>query len=153
VTAAFALSACGTSFGAQTNQVYQPGTGANERGDVDALHTLLVENPDGSATLSTSLLNRVDDQTLTSVSVTDGDGAELEVRSPRIALPLPSGVLVRTGDAASAAFVVAEGAEPGSYVEVTLTFSDSGPLTINTPVVARSAQYESVTSGSATDAE
>lgn len=147
VTAALSLSACGTSFGAQTNQVYQPGVGANERGDVSSYNTLLVGNADGSATISASLLNNVDDQTLTSVEVTKGDEA-LQVRSPRIALPLTSGVPTQIGTENTAAFVVAEGAEPGNYVTITFTFSDSSPLTVQAPVVTRTAEYSSVVGGS-----
>lgn len=154
VTAALTLSACGTGFSAQTNQVYQPSVGANERGDVDSFNTLLVGNADGTATLSTALVNNLDDdQTLTSVSVTDGDGNELAVRSPRIALPLPSRVLTQTGGDDAAVFTVAEGAEPGDYVEVTFTFSDSGPLRVDTPVVARTAEYDSVVGGTTAGAE
>jgi hypothetical protein len=151
VVAALTLGACGTSFGAQTNQVYQPAVGANERGEVESLNTQLVGNADGSATVSASLSNKLDDdQTLTSVAVSTADGEDLTVRSPKIALPLPSGELVSLGRAESGVYIVTEGAEPGSYVSVTFTFSDSGPLTVNTPVVARAehaAEYEDIAGG------
>lgn len=145
VTAALTLSACGTSFGAQTSQVYQPSVGANERGDVDALHTLLVSNADGSATVSAALVNNLEDeQTLTSITVANAEGEELPVRSPRIALPLPPEALVQTGSDEAAVFTVTEGAEPGDYIDITFTFSESGPLTVNAPVVTRTAEFESV---------
>lgn len=145
VTAALTLSACGTSFDAQTNQVYQPAVGANERGDVDALHTLLVGNADGTATLSAGLVNHLEDeQTLASVAVVNGDGEKLTVRAPRTALALPQNVLTQSGGDAATAFTIAEGAEPGDYVDITFTFSDSGPLRVKAPVVARSAEYDSV---------
>jgi hypothetical protein len=124
VTAGLTLGACGTSFGAQTNQVYQPAVGANARGDVDSHNTQLVGNSDGSATLSAALVNNLDDdQTLTSIKV---------------------------GSAATSAYVVTEGADPGDNVMVTYTFSDSGPLTVTSPVVARAdhaAEYEDVAGG------
>jgi copper(I)-binding protein len=148
VTAGLTLSACGTSFGAQTNQVYQPAVGANARGDVDSHNTQLVGNGDGSATLTAALVNNLDEeQTLTSVEVTDDKGDALTVRSPKTALPLPSGTLVTLGRADTAVYIVTEGAEPGDYVDITLTFSDSGPLSVKAPVVARAdhaAEYEDV---------
>jgi len=152
VVAGLSLSACGTSFNAQTNRVYQPAVGANTRGDVESHNTLLVSNRDGSATLSAGLLNNVDEsQTLTSVTVTDGDGDDLTVRSPKIALPLPSGVLTTVGGVTDGGvFVVAEGAEPGAYVNVTYTFSGSGELTVKSPVVSRAEhadEYDAVAGG------
>src|SRR4051794_15688522 len=59
VTTMLSLGACGTGFSAQTNQVYQPAVGADARGDVDALNTLLVANPNGSATVSVGLQNNL----------------------------------------------------------------------------------------------
>lgn len=145
VTAALTLGACGTSFSAQTNQVYQPGVGANERGDVSSYNTLLVGNADGTATLSSSLVNSLeDDQTLTGIAVTTDEGDELPVQNPRTGLPLPTGQLVLTGENAATAFVVVEGAEPGDYVDITFTFSDSAPTTVNAPVVARTAEYDGI---------
>lgn len=152
IAATCLLSACGTSFGAQTNQVYQPAVGANERGDVESHNTLLVANRDGSATLSAGVVNSLDtDQTLTGVAVTTADGTELTVRSPKIALPLPSLLLVTLGGTTDGSvFVVTEGAEPGAYVSVTYSFSDSAPLTVNSPVVSRAehaGEYEAVAGG------
>src|SRR4051794_11198165 len=51
-TALLTLGACGTSFNAQTSKVYQASVGADHRGDLDVMNTLLVANEDGSATLS-----------------------------------------------------------------------------------------------------
>lgn len=141
-----ALGGCGTSFSAQTNQVYQPAVGANARGDVDVLNTLLVANTDGSATISAGLQNNLDEaDQLSSVSVTTLDDKPLNVRSPRIMLPIEPGVLTTIGNVKeSAVFLVEEGAEEGAYVKVTFTFSTSAPLTIEAPVVARNAEYDGV---------
>lgn len=139
------MGGCGTGFDAQTNQVYQPAVGANARGDVDVLNTLLVANPDGSATISAGLQNNLDDvERLSSVSVTTFDDEPLTVRSPRIALPLEPGLLTTIGTEDSAVFLVEEGAEEGAYVKVTFTFADSAPLTIEAPVVARNSEYDDV---------
>lgn len=151
VTAGLTLSACGTGFDAQTNQVYQPAVGANERGEVEAHNAQLVGNSDGSATLSVAVVNTLDEeQTLLSVEVSDAEGETLTVTAPKAPLPLPGGALTTLGSAEEGVYVVTEGAEPGDYVTVTLTFSESGPLTIETPVVARADhadEYEGVAGG------
>ena len=146
VTAALTLGGCGTGFGAQTNQVYQPGVGANHRGEMDVLNTLFVMNADKSATLSAGIANKTDaDQTLSSISVTTLDDKALQVRSAKILLPLPAGDLTTVGGASDAGgFQIAAGATAGLYVRVTLTFSDSAPVTIEAPVVARTAEYAKV---------
>lgn len=147
-----ALGGCGTGFSAQTNQVYQPAVGANARGDVDALNTLFVANSDGSATLSVGLQNNLKEaQQLSSVTVTTLDGTELQVRSPKILLPLePNALTTLGGVKESLVFVVSEGAKAGNYVDVTFTFTESGPLSVKAPVVSRTAEYDSVAgSGSA----
>lgn len=152
VVAGLTLAACGTSFGAQTNQVYQPAVGANERGPVESHNTLLVENRDGSATLSAGLVSNLDvDQTITSVSITDVQGETLSVTKPKTALTLPSRLLTTLGGTDPAGvFIVTEGAEPGDYVTVTYSFSDSGELEVEAPVVARAdhaAEYDDVAGG------
>lgn len=152
LAAACTLSACGTSFGAQTNKVYQPAVGANERGEVESHNTQLVGNRDGSATLSAGLVNTLGTaQTLTSVAVKGATGETLTVKAPKAPLTLEPKVLTTIGGTvANSVFIVAEGAEPGDYVTVTYSFSDSGPLTVRTPVVARAdhaAEYEDVAGG------
>ncbi|MRK02792.1 MULTISPECIES: hypothetical protein [Aeromicrobium] len=146
VVTALVLGGCGTSFSAQTNQQYQPGVGANARGDIDAMNTLLVANPDGSATLSTALQNNLKkDQTLSSVTVTTLDDQELEVTAPDEQLPLKPGYLTQVGTSDPAGiFIVDKDAPAGLYVKVTLTFSDSSPITVEAPVVDRTSEYADV---------
>jgi hypothetical protein len=152
VVAGLTLTACGTSFDAQTNQVYQPAVGTNERGQVESHNTLLVANRDGSATLSAGVVSNLDqDQTLTGVTVTAADGKSLTVRKPKAALTLPSRVLTTLGgETPESVFVVTSGAEPGAYVNVTYTFSDSGELVVDAPVVTRAdhaGEYDDVAGG------
>ncbi len=151
-TALLALSACG--FDAQTNQQYQAAVGANSHGDVDVLNAMLVANDDGSATVSAALVNKTDDeQRLASVTVTTLAGEELVVRSPKLPpLPLPADVLTNLGSAGDTiSYSVTQGAKAGFYVKVTFTFSGTSPVTIEAPVVARTAAYDKVTGGSPTD--
>lgn len=147
--ASLTLSACGTSFDAQTNKVYQPAVGANARGEVDVLGALLVANTDGSATVSASLVNNFqDEQQLSSVSAATLDGKPLAVKSLKTALPLASDQLTSLGGASDAGgFVVTSGAPAGQYVELTFTFSDTGPVTVEAPVVARTEEYANVAGG------
>lgn len=147
-TTLLALSACG--FEAQTNQQYQAAVGANAHGDVDVLNALLVANEDGSATVSAGFVNKTDEeQRLASVTITTLSGEELVVRSPKLpALPIPVDILTTLGSAGdTASYTVTQGAEAGYYVRATFTFSDSAPVTIEIPVVARTADYDKVTGG------
>ncbi|WP_332641645.1 hypothetical protein [Aeromicrobium sp.] len=147
-TTLLALSACG--FEAQTNQQYQAAVGANVFGDVDVLNALLVANEDGSATVSAGFVNKTgEEQRLASVTITTLAGEELVVRSPKLpALPIPVDILTTLGSAGdTASFTVTQGAEAGYYVRATFTFSDSAPVTIEIPVVARTADYDKVTGG------
>ncbi len=127
-TALLALGACGTGFSAQTNQVYQAGTGANHRGEMDVLNTLLVANDDGSATLSAGIVNNTkDEQRLASVTVTTLDDKPLTVASTKMILSLPADKLTTIGGIADAGgFAVLKDAAAGDYVKVTLTFERRG---------------------------
>jgi len=146
-TAVLTLGGCGTGFDAQTNQVYQPGVGANQRSDeMDVMHALLVANDDGSATVSAGLVNKSGaDQTLSSVTVTTLDDEELTVTGAKMLLPLKDDTLSTLGASSDAGgFLVTEGATTGSYVRVTFTFSDSPPVTVEAPVVARTEEFDKV---------
>lgn len=146
VTAGLTLSACGTGFDAQTNKVYQPAVGSNARGEVDVLNALLVANPDGSATVSAGVVSNADaEQTVTSVEVTTLDDKPLQVQSPTTSLALKPGVFVLVGSTAAGEGFKVKEADTGLYVKVTFTFSDSSPVTIEAPVVARTAEYDDIT--------
>lgn len=138
------LGACG--FNAQTNHQYQAAVGAHARGEMDVLNTLLVANDDGSATVSASLVNHTEsEQSLSSVSVTAMDGTELAVRGLKLLLPLPQNRLAGLGLSSDAGgFRVTEGAKPGYFVKVTFSFTASAPVTVEAPVVERTAEYEKV---------
>jgi cytoskeletal protein RodZ len=141
---ALALAGCtGTGVDAQTNQQYQAGVGANLRtGEVQLYNALAVDNDDGTATVSTVIVNTSEDtQKLDAVSATTADGTRVESRiAPAIIGPGdsfdtgPAGTIVLTGDAVQA----------GDYVTVTLTFDQAGDVTIEAPVVTRTEMYSEV---------
>lgn len=143
-TTLLALSACG--FEAQTNQQYQAAVGANLFGEVDVLNAVAVANDDGSATISAGFVNNTGaEQALSSISATTLTGEELPVRGLRMLLPLPKDQLASVGLASdSGGFRITEGVKPGYYVTLTFSFSDAAPVTIETPVVARTADYNKV---------
>ena len=141
-TAVLALGGCGTGFSAQTSQVYQAGVGANHRGDIDVLNTLFVANEDGSATLSASIVNNTDAaDELSSITVTTLDDKPLEVSGTE-GVKLPAGGLT-----SAEGFWITKGATAGDYVKVTLTFGTTAPVTIEAPVVTRTAEYDKVIGG------
>ena len=147
-----ALSGCGTGMDAQTNAIYDPGDGVNERGGgVDVLNALLVANPDGTGTLSAALLNSgTEPDQLTDVAVSvegeeltiDGDGLPVELpASPRDPLNIEDEAPLYVQDV-----------EPGYFVTLALTFQNGAPVEIDVPVVDRGEEprndmYASVPTG------
>ena len=132
-----ALTACG--FNEQTDQVYQPAVGVNDRSDtVYVLNALIVSGVDGSGTFAGTLVNTdtTSDDTLESVS---GNG----VTASQATVKVPAGgnaLLADSGD------VTLEGAGivPGKFVEVTLGFSSGQTTTMKVPVVAAAGDYTDV---------
>jgi hypothetical protein len=141
--AALGLAGCsGTGVGAQTNQQYQPGVGANLRtGDVQLYNALAVDNGDGTATVSAVVVNTSDDtQKLDGVTATSRGGAVDVKAAPAIIGPGdsfdtgPAATVVLAGDAVGA----------GDYVSLTFTFDQAGDVTIDAPVVTRTEMYADV---------
>ena len=74
------LGACG--FGYQTDQVYQPGVGVNNRtGSVDILGAVVVSSLEGEGTFVASMVNKDTKNDDTLVSVT-GDGLDVQLPAP-----------------------------------------------------------------------
>ena len=69
------LSSCGVNFSAQTDQVYTPAEGVNDRsGDVDVLNALVVADTDGTGRFIAGLANNTDkEETLTGITGVDVD--------------------------------------------------------------------------------
>lgn len=132
-----ALTACGFNF--QTDQVYQPSVGVNDRsGSVDILNALVVSGTDGSGTFAGTLVNGdpTEDDRLDSVTGPD-------VTTSKSVIPVPAGgtaLLAKTGQ------VTVEGAdvEPGTFVELTFSFASGQTTTVKVPVVAATGDYADV---------
>ena len=148
VTAALGVGGCsGTGMDAQTNAQYQAGVGANVRtGAIQLYNALAVDNGDGTATLSAAILNRDDRPAkLKSADATASDGSAVDVQTvPAI---IDAGQMFNIGKAGA---VILENKDlaAGDYVAVKLTFDGGRKVSVEAPVVARTAIYDEV----ATDA-
>lgn len=152
--ATLSAGACGTSFDAQTNQQYQAAVGADDRAaDVQVLHALLVVSTNGGATLSATLVNKTDtDQRLTSATLVDGEGNELELVSTdtedlEIA-PGQARTLGQTEEAArqspSKVYTTSGVEDIGLYFTLTLSFDGADDVEIAIPSVTRTSVYADV---------
>lgn len=133
-----ALSACG--FNVQTDQVYQPAEGVNERsGEVDVLNALVVSAEDGSGTFAGSLANgdQADADELTSIT---GQGLEIELDEP---VEIPAAGLVNFAEEGNVA-VTGDDVLAGGFVTLTFTFSSGQSTTVKMPVVVHGGDYADV---------
>jgi len=148
VTTAFGLGGCaGTGMDAQTNAQYQAGVGANVRsGSIQLYNALAVDNGNGTATFSAAILNRADTPAkLTGATARGSDGSTVKATTAPAIVDV--GQLFNTGKAGAVILQDKELAA-GEYVTVKLTFTDGRTVSVEAPVVARTAIYDEV----ATDA-
>ncbi|HSV41678.1 MAG TPA: hypothetical protein VLI04_23130 [Nocardioidaceae bacterium] len=137
-----ALAACSTNFGSQTDQVYIPGRGVNDRsGMVDVLNVVVVAEASGIGIVVASLVNndREKGDTLTGVTV---DGAEASISKKGADIPV-AGI---NNLGATGAVTVSPGGEipEGTFVEVVFTFENAEAITVEAPVVPHEAEYENI---------
>jgi len=152
--AALGLSGCaGTGMDAQTNAQYQAAIGANVRtGAIQLFNALAVDNGNGTLTLSAAVLNTTT-QPVKLVSA-DIDAPDHQLVNSGVGtwpLIVGAGQLKDIGKAGS---VIIDSAriKAGNYVTVKLVFSGKNSVSVDAPVVARNAIYESVaTSGGGED--
>jgi hypothetical protein len=133
------LAACG--FSAQTDQVYQPATGINDRsGDIDVLNALIVSGTDGSGTLSTTLVNESDTK---ADKLTDVTGDGLTVTTPPRGIAVPGAAAVNLG-ATGDVTVTGDSVKAGDFVKVTLSFANGQTTSLKIPVVSNDGEYADV---------
>jgi hypothetical protein len=136
--AAPALSSCGVSFGAQTDQVYNPSVGVDDRsGQVDVLNALIVSGTDGSGTVVATLVNndQQTDDTLKGVSGA-GKDAGMTVR-PGGDTTIPAGGLLNLATK-GAVTIRGQRVVPGNFVTITFSFDRAQSVTLDVPVVSHS---------------
>lgn len=132
-----ALTACGFNF--QTDQVYQPAVGVNDRsGSVDILNALVVSGTDGSGTFAGTLVNG---------DATEDDRLEIvtgpDITASKSTVPVPAGGTALLADTGKIT-VEGSGIEPGTFVELTFSFASGQMTTVNVPVVAATGDYADV---------
>jgi copper(I)-binding protein len=133
------VGACG--FGYQTDQVYQPGVGVNDRsGTVDVLGAVVVSSTDGSGTFVSTLVNNSLDEPATLTAVTGEDGVQAEVVKPVEVDPDSLVNLAEMG----AVRVTGEPVKAGGFVKLTLQFDNGDKVQINVPVVEKNDEYSGV---------
>jgi len=147
VIATAALSGCGSSFNAQTDQIYQPAVGSNNReSQVYVLNALVVTGGTNGA-LVAGLLNEADtDDVLTGVTAKANNGNDLTATIVGDQVPLPSRSLVRLSQDAAVAISGTDAAElgAGGSISVTFTFQNADPVTLDAPIEAREGPYADV---------
>jgi hypothetical protein len=138
------LSSCTVNFGEQTDKVYNPSAGVDDRsGSVDVLNALVVSGSTGSGAVIATLVNN--DQThpdaLRSVAGAGSDSS-LQV-TPGGRTAIPAGGLLNL---ATQGRIVVRGSQvvPGSLVNITFTFQRGKAITVQAPVVADSSEYSGV---------
>jgi copper(I)-binding protein len=142
-----ALSACGVNFGAQTDQVYTPADGENDRaGDVDVLNALVVSETAGTGRLIAGLSNNNTENAdvLTGVSGAEESSA---VQVTAEGVEIPAGGLVQLASDEVPPVMLSgdpEQLHPGAFVRVTFTFENAEPATLNVPVLEPGDDYADV---------
>jgi hypothetical protein len=134
--AAPALSACGTSFGAQTDQVYNPARGTDNRsGMVDVLNALVVSGSDGSGAVVATLVNN-DQLKGDSLKAVAGAGADSGITvTPGGTTDIPADGLLNLATSGS---IGARGKAivPGAFVRLRFSFDRAEAVTLDVPVVS-----------------
>src|SRR4051812_23564497 len=137
-----ALAACGFNY--QTDQVYQPSVGVNNRdGAVDVLGAVVVSGIEGQGTFVASLANKSEDDaaTLTSVAAADPDSGVTVKQIGPVEIP-PGGM----ANLASMGAVSVNGptVKPGAFVRLQLKFDSGQETEVNVPVVPQEDSYADI---------
>ena len=154
-----AISGCAAQFGAQTQAVYQPAVGSDDRsGDVFVLNAIVLGDGQGNGTLVTTLINQTsptDFLTGVTAKVLGGGGVDVGAlppvsstvaNAPSTGLELPTHTAVKLPDDGLVQLHSAD-LMPGGYLTLTLTFKEAAPLDVDVPVVAESSTYDGITVG------
>ncbi|HET8560075.1 MAG TPA: hypothetical protein VFL69_06115 [Marmoricola sp.] len=131
------VGACG--FGYQTDQVYQPATGTDNRtGQVYILNAMVVTVDGGKGTFAGTLVNESPTRPDKMIAVT---GPNLQGSQSQVPLPPNSSVnLAQSGQV----WVSGPQVKPGGFVTMTFTFADGQSTQMAVPVISRTGYYSDV---------
>ena len=137
-----ALSACGFNY--QTDQVYQPSVGVNNRdGAVDVLGAVVVSGIDGQGTVVASLVNKDATRTATLQSInatSSSSGLTVKLAAPVEVKPES---LVNLADS-GAGSITGDSVKPGAFARITFSFDGGQNTTVNVPVVDQTDQWATI---------
>lgn len=139
------MSSCGVGFGAQTDQIYNPTAGTDDRtGEVDVLNVLIVSGTDGSGTLVATLVNNDQNRPDRLVRVSgSGRGGSVRVQMGGTTT-VPAGGLVNLAKQGRI-FVSSRDIVPGRFLQVTFAFQHAASATLQALVVsAQDPQYAGI---------
>lgn len=134
-----AVGACG--FNEQTDQVYQPAVGVNDRtSTIDVLGAVIVATEDGKGLFICSLVNGSTNRSdkLTSIS---GSGIQATVDQP---VQLDPDTLVNLAKEGPVQ-VTGDRVKEGNFVRLTLSFQNGQKTDLDVPVVAQENEFASIT--------
>jgi hypothetical protein len=125
----------------QTDQVYQPSIGVNNRkGDVDVLGAVVASGTAGSGTFVASLANKDLDKPATLVSVTGTDGLKVQVVKQ---VRIEPQALVNLADV-GAVSVTGPNVKAGGFARLTLVFDTGQSTMVNVPIVDKDDEFSGV---------
>jgi hypothetical protein len=134
-----ALGACGFNY--QTDKVYQPSVGVNNRqGTVDVLGAVVVSGSAGSGTFVASLDNKSGSKIQTLTGITGTDGVQVNLVKQ---VQVPPGALVNFADMGVAS-VTGQAIQAGGFARLTLEFGSGQSARVNAPIVAPENQYSEI---------
>jgi hypothetical protein len=132
------LTSCTVNFDEQTDKVYNPSVGVDDRsGEVEVLNALIVSGGTGSGTVVATLVNE-DQTTADQLKSVAGEGADAALKvTPGGATTVPAAGLLNL---AAQGRIFARGPEvvPGNFVSITFTFQRAKAITVDVPVVDNS---------------
>lgn len=136
------------NFDAQTNAVYTPAQGVNNReATVDVLNALVVAESDGTGRLIAGLANN-DGSTEIALSGVQGVGEDEGVQfgsDGGTASVGPSGFLQLADEGSAVITASGDGVEIGDYVRLSMSFDNGETVDLNVPVVPPGEDFAEVT--------
>lgn len=143
-----ALSACTNGFDSQTDAVYQPSVGVNDRSsEVDVLGAMVVAPEKGKDGVFIASLVNNDQTTGDRLTAVDAQGVKVSLGDVP---PIPAGGLVNL--ATNGGFRVTGTFKAGDFVPVTIALGNGQRVNMDVPVVTDTGTYAGLDTSSSASA-